>query len=348
MNAISPDAADKTTESSRWKRLAPIFGLIVLAPGIAEVSSGATRLSFIFVLIPEMMVWGCGALLIRELVRRWRAGWTSMLVLGLGLSVAEEFIIQQTSIAPLPWAASSAYGRIWGVNLIYFLFMLGYESVMVVLVPVHLTELIFPGRRNRPWLKQTGVAVASVVFVFGSFIAWFLWTHIARVRVLHVDAYNTPFVTIFSGFAMIVFLATGAYVMRGIGGGSGSSQASPSAVPPWIVGLATLFFGFPWYALLGLVFGPKREIPLWIPVVCAALWASLAYLVARWFTSSPAWSDTHRWAAVFCASLVCMIAGFLGSSAWSRTDLLGKAILNALAVAGFIWLEQKIAARAPG
>src|SRR5277367_2952830 len=71
---------------SRWQRLAPIFALIVLAPGIAEVLSGATRMSVIFVLVPEMMVWGCGALLIREAVRRWGGGSTSMLLMGLGLS----------------------------------------------------------------------------------------------------------------------------------------------------------------------------------------------------------------------------------------------------------------------
>ena len=91
-------------------------------------------------------MWGCGALLCRELVRRWQAGGTSLLLLGLALSIAEEFVIQQTSLAPLPFpGANVSYGRAWGVNWLYFLFMLGYESVWVVLVPVEITELIFPG-----------------------------------------------------------------------------------------------------------------------------------------------------------------------------------------------------------
>ena len=85
----------------RWP--GPALTLIFLAPLIAEVLSGATRLSYLFVLVPEMMVWGCGALLAREAVRRWRAGWPGLLLLGLGLSIAEEFVIQQTSLAPLPW-----------------------------------------------------------------------------------------------------------------------------------------------------------------------------------------------------------------------------------------------------
>ena len=112
----------------RQRFAAPIWTLLLLAPFIAEVLSGSTRASILFVLLPEVMVWGVGALFCRELVRRWRAGGTSLLFLGLALSIAEEFIIQQTSLAPLPFPGSHPdYGRMWGVNLIYFLFMLGYE-----------------------------------------------------------------------------------------------------------------------------------------------------------------------------------------------------------------------------
>jgi hypothetical protein len=94
----------------------PIWTLL-LAPVIGEILSGATRLSILFVLIPEIMCWGCGALLCREMVRRWRAGAVSLLLLGLALSVAEEFVIQQTSLAPLPFpGANASYGRFFGVN----------------------------------------------------------------------------------------------------------------------------------------------------------------------------------------------------------------------------------------
>ena len=63
----------------------PALVLAFLAPIIGEVLTGSTRLSFIFVLIPEIMVWGCGALLIRETVRRWRGGATSLILMGLAL-----------------------------------------------------------------------------------------------------------------------------------------------------------------------------------------------------------------------------------------------------------------------
>ena len=332
---------------SRWHRLSPVFTLLILAPVVAEVLSGATRFSFIFVLIPEIMVWGCGALIAREVVRRWHGGSTSLLLLGLGLSVAEEFIIQQTSLAPLPWVSSTAYGRAWGVNWIFFLFMLVYESVMVVLVPVQLTDLIFPNRRNQPWLKKAGMIISSLTFVLGSFIAWFLWTQNARPHVFHVPKYQPPFLAFFFGLLSILLLTFAAYALRNVGPHASRAQATSSTPSPWTVAIVTLGFGFPWYLLMFLIFGPKRDIPLWVPIIAGIVWASVIFFVIQRWVSSSGWSDIHRWALVFSATVVCMIAGFSGSGTWPRMDILGKAILNVFAVAGFIWLALKISSPQP-
>src|SRR5277367_6158965 len=193
-----------TSPSSPLQRhLGPIWTLLILAPFIAEVLSGSTRLSFLYVLLPEVMVGGCGALLCRELVRRWRAGATSLLILGLALSIAEEFIIQQTSIAPLPFPGINAdFGRYCGVNWLYLLFMLGFESVWVVLVPVQVTELFFPDRRELPWLRKRGIIASCVVFLIGCRIAWYGWTQQARPR-LHAAPYHPPILVIVLGLASI-------------------------------------------------------------------------------------------------------------------------------------------------
>jgi hypothetical protein len=110
------------------------------------------------------------------LVRRWHAGATSLLLVGLALSIAEEFIIQQTSLAPLPFlGANAVYGRFLRVNWIYFLFMLGYESVWVVLVPVQIPELLFPNRRDQTWLHMRGLIARCIVFLIGCRIGWYGW-----------------------------------------------------------------------------------------------------------------------------------------------------------------------------
>ena len=327
---------------SRWARIGPVLTLLVLSPIIGEVMSGATRLSYIFVLAPEIMVWGCGAVLIREFVRSWQAGWTSALLLGFGLAIAEEFIIQQTSIAPLPWLGGApGYGRVWGVNWPYFAFMLGYEAVWIVLVPIQVTELLFPGRRSEGWLQLRGRVVCGAVFILGSFIAWFAWTQQARPNAFHVPPYHPPALTVISGLAVILLLVVAAYSARR----AGRRPRSGTPPQPWIMVIGTMLLGLPWYCLMVLVFGPVRELPILVPMFAAVIWATGLYLLVRNWALKSEWQDLHRWALCFGALLVCMTGGFLGASTFSRLDLLGKIILNLLGSACMVVLAASIKKR---
>jgi len=317
-----------------------IATLLLLAPLIGEVLSGATRLSFIFAFMPEIMVWGCGALLIREAVRRWRGGWVSVLCLGLALSVAEEFIIQQTSLAPLNWMGATSNGRVWGVNLFYFLFMLAYEPVWIVLVPIQVTELIFPQRREQPWLRTRGILISVPVFILGSFMAWFLWIKQARPNAFHVPDYHPPLATFAVGIAAIVALVFLGYWLRTLR----AEPASRRAPRVSRIVLTTMALIFPWYILMALLFIP-RPIPTWSPVVAGVAWAALAIFVIRRWSSASGWQDMHRWALSFGALLSMMAAGFLGSSLWPRMDVIAKVILNIIAVAGMIGLARSIRRR---
>jgi hypothetical protein len=321
-----------------------IVSLLLLSPLIGEVLSGATRMSFIFVLIPEIMVWGCGALLIREAVRRWRGGWISTLSLGLALSVAEEFIIQQTSLAPLNWMVTSANGRLWGVNLFYFLFMLGYESVWIVLVPIQVTELIFPQQREQPWLRTRGMVISGVVFVFGSFLAWFLWIKQARPNVFHVPDYQPPLATFLVGIAAIVSLVFVGYRLRTL-----QAKPNPARTAPrlWRVVLTTMVLVLPWYLLMSVLFIPQA-VPAGLPLLGGLAWAALAICTIRRWSSASGWRDMHRWALSFGALLSSMAAGFLGSANWPRVDVMGKLVLNIIALAGMVALARSIRERPVG
>lgn len=72
---------------------------MLLSPLPTEVLPGAKRLSSMFVFPVEVFVWGGGAVLIRYAVRKWNMGWLHLLFMALALSIAEEFLIQQTSFA---------------------------------------------------------------------------------------------------------------------------------------------------------------------------------------------------------------------------------------------------------
>jgi hypothetical protein len=326
------------------RHLAPVFTLIFLAPFIAEVLSGATRVSFIFAFVPEMMMWGCGALLIREFVKRWGGGWTSVLMLGLALAVFEECVVQQTSLAPLPWPAISAdYGRRYGVNWIYFLYMLGYESVWVVVVPIQVTELIFPERREVTWLRTGGMITSVVVFLLGARVAWYAWIKRARPMVFHAPYYEVPWSTIAVFLVVIALLIVLAFLFRHVGRNDSTTRTAP---PFWSMVAAAMLFGFPWYRLLVLIFGERSTQPYWLPMALGVAWGGFAYFFIRYWSVGRGWNDKHRLGLAFGAVLVCMIAGFSGSSTWPLMDLVGKWVFDAGAVVGFallarwIWLRR--------
>ena len=61
-----------------WSGLVPALVLLMLAPAVAEVAEvlfGATPVSNLGALLPDVAVYGCGALPIREVVRRRGLGW---------------------------------------------------------------------------------------------------------------------------------------------------------------------------------------------------------------------------------------------------------------------------------
>jgi hypothetical protein len=339
--AMPTASSPQTSAPPRIRGFAPSLTLVFLSPFIAEVLSGATKVSVLFALIPEMLCWGCGALLIREAVRRWRGAWPSTLMLGLGLSIAEEFLIQQTSLAPLPFPhIHAAYARLWGVNWLYFLFMLGFESVWVVLVPIGVTELFFPVRRGRLWLRTRGMIVTAILFLLGCRIAWYAWIKRVRPIVFHLPAYHPAGITLLAGLAAIVLLGVEAYLIRG----AGQALAGHSTPPVWIVGAVVLVLGFPWYGLMVPNFSPTAhpQVSFWMIVAAGVVWGAIAYALFRRWTASGVWTPLHTWAAAFAAAVVCMVSGFSGSSAWSRLDFYGKIGLNVLGVGGFLMLLGKV------
>ena len=80
------------------------------------------RFNAIFALPIEICMWGGGSAL-NTLCSPALASWMrNMLFLALALAIAEECVIQQTSLAPLViQIRGESYARVFGVNYVYFL-----------------------------------------------------------------------------------------------------------------------------------------------------------------------------------------------------------------------------------
>src|SRR5947208_7121456 len=94
--------------TTKWRTTAPLVVLIFLSPVLTEVLAGIVRVTTLWLLVPEMAVYGLAAVLIREVVRRMHRGWGTILVLGIAYALAEECVILQTSLTPQFFPAGTA------------------------------------------------------------------------------------------------------------------------------------------------------------------------------------------------------------------------------------------------
>ena len=323
------------------KSIAPVLTLMLLAPLLAEVLPGATRFSSMFVFPVEFLVWGGGALLIRYAFRKWHLGWLNLLLMALALSIAEEFLIQQTSLAPMVIQIKGGeYARAFGVNYVYLLWALIYESVFVVFLPIYLTELIFPKRREELWIGKFGVITTSLLFVLGSFMAWFSWTQIARPKVFHVPAYNPPLVMVLIAIALIGALL---YASLGASRNRLTRTARPLNPPPsWILATIGGIWAVLLYGIVVLAFGLS---PDFLPAIAIGTGIVLAavplYLVPRW-TRNPQWNNSRVFALIFGTILGSMLVGFVGFMDTVNIDLYFKILVNIIAVVLLIRLGVRM------
>jgi hypothetical protein len=341
IDADSHQSTFPTTQSATnfSRAAAPVVALVFLSPVLTELLAGIVPISRLWLLIPEMAVYGGAALLIREVARRGGRSWGTILLLGIAFAVTEECVILQTSLTPqfFPTGIDS-FGWAFGVQWSYFVAMLGYESVYAIVLPIALTEILFPARRNEPWLSQRGLAITAVIFALASVGVWWLWSHVG------VERYSAT-VTI-SPLNVIL----GAVVTMALVGGTLALWRNPrpsagAARPgrrrawwPWALWLVAFIFGLFWWILVVLAYLPANGAsggsPL-IPIIFGAVWGLLAFVTIRWLSGAANWQNRHRLALIFGASVASMLAGTLTVLAGEPIDLLGKLALDLVAIVLF-------------
>lgn len=350
-DTIDPCAAESHAreQTNGRSRALAIATLLLLSPVVSELLLGTTRITILFILLPQIGTWGCATLLIRDVARRRRLGAFAVFLLGLALAVAEECVIQQTSLAPLAGVdPSRVYGRSLGVNWVYFLWAFGYESIWVVMIPIQLAELVFPRLRPDAWLKTRGLAIASCVFLIASFMAWYMWTQVYVPKAFPELVYRVPRMSIVIGLGLTISLAG---IAIGLKPRLGGVTAESASVPPRpaLFGFA-LLGGLFWFSLLFLAYGALPALP---PAIVLATAVALAIagvlLVVRW-ASSRHWRDSHGLALSAGALAASMTAGFpiLAASRAPVIDMVGKALFNIIAVVLLIALARGVAARERG
>lgn len=321
------------------RRYAPVIVLFVLAPLVAEVLFGATPISNIGALLPTSLLYGGGAVLIRELARRRSAGWGRIALLGAAYAIVEEGLAIQSMFNPDLFNAGVLGGRWLGVNWVWSEWTVGYHIVWSISIPILLAELLFPARRAEPWLGRTGMAVAGVIYAVGALAIG------AIFRLFVTPDFRTPMILNIAAALVAATLAALALAWPSAPAARPPFGHTRAAVSPWLAGLVAALVAGAWFALLNLPHPLRDGAVVLAPMLAElALVGGVAALIVRWSAADRAWTDLHRLALACGALLISMLVGFFFVTAGNRVDQLGQGIASLVAVAllaAFAWRLQR-------
>lgn len=302
----------------------PALGLFFIAPLVAEFLLGNLPIKLLPALIVLAPMYGGGALLVREWVRRTGRGWPSILLLGMAYAIVEEAYATQSLFNPdylklHLGLLTPAFIPALGIGGWWTLWMFNVHAVWSVATPIALIEACVPGRAREPWLGRLGFAIAVLLFVFGMSAAGLM------------QHKQDPFLASHAQFAgaavVIVLLAISAFAIR-----LNRPQAVHGRPPsPWIVGAVALLFGS------AALFVPQTWG--WGAVAeLAALDVVMLLAVAAWSRRS-GWGLQHQLALGSGAALAYGWHAFIQHPAVGVLDAsvrVGNAIFLAGAIA-LIW-----------
>ncbi|RCG28599.1 DUF998 domain-containing protein [Sphaerisporangium album] len=282
-----------------WRRLAPAAGLFFLAPLIGEFVLGNVPLSGIVVLPFYALLYGTGALLVREVARRTGGGWPAIVLLAAAYALIEEGPVDQLlwndSYAGHDYLHTASYIPALGTSVAVVQTILSLHTIWSICVPIAIAEAFVPRRDTTPWLGRAGLAVVAVVFVLDAVLVF--WATYAEERFLASPAQ-------FAGAGLVIAaLVAAALRLRGDRPGGAEGDAPPA----WAAGVAALVATSLWWGPAVLAPDDRHEwagVAVWVVLVVAGV-----LLVSRW-SRRRGWGPRHRFALAAGATLTYVWAAF--------------------------------------
>ena len=148
----------------------PWLVLLLLAPAVGELLSGSSPPAEFFQPLGftvMTVLYGCGALICRELKVMWGKGVGSLVLLGCAYAVVEEGLMVASFFNPdwVDLGALRGFGRALGVNWVWAVELTLYHAFFSVATSVLLVELMYPGEKAKQWLSGRGFKVAAGAFL---------------------------------------------------------------------------------------------------------------------------------------------------------------------------------------
>jgi len=301
------------------RRSLPALGLFFLSPLVAEFVLGNIPISTIFALLFLAPLYGGGAVLIREVVRRRGWGYPSVVILALAYGVLEEGVTTQSLFNP-NYAdlrlLDPGHISVLGMGAPWTLFVLALHTVWSITIPIVLVESC--SRRSRePWLGKIGLWVYGAIFVAGI---------VANTAfALSSDSFvASPAQFAGTGIAIVALVAVAARV------GSRPRRRTAGTVPAaWLVGATGLVLTSGFMVVNDAVNNGWLQAGL-----MAALDVIAVLAVVRW-SRRTGWTQLHSLALAGGALLTYVWHAFPEQpvmDASHTTDLVGNVVFGLIAV----------------
>ncbi|CAM1340585.1 hypothetical protein [Tenacibaculum amylolyticum] len=190
---------------STLRRITPALILLILSPLIAEFLLGdfnIRQLGYLAIFIP---LYGASALFIREITRRMKRGWPTMLLLALVYAfVAEGFVNQTLFNQNYAGQHLLAYGFIpfLGTSLNYTIYILSLHVIWSISTPIALAEGIAGSRSKEPWLRNWELVFVGVLSLLG-----LAGTTASTIERFHFVASIAQYISVSVAILILIFLA---------------------------------------------------------------------------------------------------------------------------------------------
>lgn len=319
----------------RFSALAPALTLFLLSPLIGEYLLGNLGIDMLGLMLVVAPLYGAGALLVREMARRWNAGWPGILLLGLAYGVVEEGLVTQSLFDPNYLGMRLLdYGYVpaLGMGAWWTVFVLTLHVVWSIAAAIGLAEALWPGRAREPWVPGAALPVTGGVFVLGCFA-----TEWAAGGAFDATPLQTAGALIVAGALVLAAWALG---RRGAVPATERKSPSPLAAGCASFVLLSLFMLSTW--------SMTSIPPAWNVVWMLSALMALGFLVWRW-SQRPGWGPAQQ---------LGLIAGSLATYGWwsllipatvtqasPMVDTIGNLVFIAIAAGLVLLARRRIAAR---
>jgi hypothetical protein len=288
---------------TRWL---PVLALAVLAPVCAEYLWGyddstghpGTLVGNLVVFVP---LYGCPALLIREVARRRGLGWPGIVLLAAAFGVIEAGLVDQSMFSrdyrDIPYwhdIADPTYVAPMGLSIFLAVTFVSNHVIASIAGPIALIEALAGKRALEPWLGRPMIVVTTLLYLGAS--ALVLGDHLVN------ESDHASAGQLVGAGVVAVLLIVGALLM----GRRTPTQRAGAAPSPWLVAAVAFVVGLGSQLLPPSPVGTDALLLVYA-AAAAAVW---------WLSGLPGWGPAHAAAITVGALSAFAVIAF-------RTDPIG-------------------------